>query len=307
MAPGCQPRRSSVCRPDGRPRVGTAQSGSLLSALSLDLFHRTSLVIDGRAWPDAFLIPGVDGLHRFGVRRSGPAGLRAACGVSFIGYSRGRRPIALGSRPPGSQPPITAASGMPTRMSSRLATGMLVSEDSVSSWLVWKKPIAAMYPATTPTTAPLSASAPAVAADIARRAVLPAPVAASMRRSLAVSLRSRPTLMARMPSASGMPKAVATLRISADVGMLLRVSTDRPAAAAACSAALIWPAVGGCGAGMSQPAVLTDRWNWRTARSVITVFGADVPDGSALTSWIFGFARHEPGRQGEPGPVGPIL
>jgi hypothetical protein len=35
---------------------------------------------------------------------------------------------------------------------------------------------------------------------------------------------------------------------------------------------------------MSQPAVLTDRWSWRTACSVITVFGADVPDGSALIS-----------------------
>ena len=42
---------------------------------------------------------------------------------------------------------------------------------------------------------------------------------------------------------------------------------------------------------MSQPAVVVVRWNWRTACSVITVFGADVPDGSALTSWIFGFAR----------------
>jgi len=35
---------------------------------------------------------------------------------------------------------------MPTRMSSRLASGMLVSEERVSSWLVRKKPIAATYP-----------------------------------------------------------------------------------------------------------------------------------------------------------------
>ena len=58
---------------------------------------------------------------------------------------------------------------------------------------------------------------------------------------------------------------------------------------------------------MSQPAVLVVRWNWRTACSVITVFGADVPDGSALTSWIFGFARQELGGQGELGPGGPLL
>ena len=58
---------------------------------------------------------------------------------------------------------------------------------------------------------------------------------------------------------------------------------------------------------MSQPAVLIVRWNWRTACSVITVFGADVPDGNALTSWILGFARQEPGWQGELGPEGRLL
>ncbi len=58
---------------------------------------------------------------------------------------------------------------------------------------------------------------------------------------------------------------------------------------------------------MSQPAALVVRWNWRTACSVITVFGADVPDGSALTSWIFGFARQWLGGQGELGPGGPNL
>ena len=81
--------------------------------------------------------------------------------------------------------------------------------------------------------------APAVTAEMARRAMLPAPVAVSVRRSLAVSLRSNATLMARMPTASRMPKTVATSRMSADVGMLLRVSTVSPAAAAACWAALI--------------------------------------------------------------------
>ncbi|HCU92859.1 MAG TPA: hypothetical protein DHU96_09015 [Actinobacteria bacterium] len=73
--------------------------------------------------------------------------------------------------------------------------------------------------------------------------------------------------------------------------MLSRVSTVSPAAAAACWAALIWPAVSEPGVWMSQPAVVVVRWNWRTACSVITVFGADVPAGSALTSWIFGSAR----------------
>ena len=88
-----------------------------------------------------------------------------------------------------------------------------------------------------------------------------------------------------------MPNTVATLRISADVGMLLRVSTDSPAAAAACWAALIWAAVSDAGVWMSQPAVLIVRWSWRTGCSVITVFGADVPDGNALISSILGFAR----------------
>ena len=212
-----------------------------------------------------------------------------------------------GSRPASSQPPITATSGIPTRMRSKLARGMLASEDRVSSWLVRKKPIAAMYPAAVPTTAPVSASAPAVAAEMARRAAPLAPAAVSVRRLLAVSLRSNPTLMARMPRASRMPNAVAVSRISADVGMLSCVSTVSPALAAACWVALIWPAVSASGAWMSQPAVVTVRCSWCTACSVITVFGADVPDGSALTSPIFGFARQEPGGQDEPGPGGPLL
>ena len=174
--------------------------------------------------------------------------------AAFLSATRGRRPIALGSRPASSQPPATATSGMPTRMSSRLASGMLVSDERLSSWLARKKPIAATYPATMPTTAPTSASAPAVAAEMARRAVLPAPVAVSVRRSLAVSLRSRPTLMARMPRASRMPKAVATSRMSADAGMLLRASTVRAVAAAVCWAVLIWLAVSEPGVWMSQPA-----------------------------------------------------
>jgi hypothetical protein len=37
------------------------------------------------------------------------------------------------------------------------------------------------------------------------------------------------------------------------------------------------------------------------------VFGTDVPDGNALTSSIFGFARQEVGGQGELLPGGPPL
>ena len=75
-----------------------------------------------------------------------------------------------------------------------------------------------------PSTAPSRPSAPAVTAVSRRRVELLAPVAVSVRRSLAVSLRIRPTLMARMPSASAMPKTVAQSRIVAVVGMLFLVS-----------------------------------------------------------------------------------
>ena len=60
-----------------------------------------------------------------------------------------------------------------------------------------------------PSTAPPSASAKAVAAVSSRRVKLLAPVAVSVRRSLAVSLRIRPMDMARMPSARAIPNAVA--------------------------------------------------------------------------------------------------
>jgi hypothetical protein len=104
-----------------------------------------------------------------------------------------------------------------------------------------------------PSTAPLSARAKAVAAVRVRRVALPAPVAARVRRSLAVSLRIRPTLMARMPSASAMPNTVAQLRISADEGALFLVSMVMPAAAAVSRTCLICAAVGGCGDWISQP------------------------------------------------------
>jgi hypothetical protein len=91
-----------------------------------------------------------------------------------------------------------------------------------------------------PTTAPVSPSAPAVAAVIVRRVAPLAPVAASVRRSRRASLRTRPTLRPRMPSASTSPKIVAASTICHSDGMLLRVSTVMlPGAAAASSWAVV--------------------------------------------------------------------
>jgi hypothetical protein len=101
----------------------------------------------------------------------------------------------------------------------------------------------------------------------------------------------RPIVMARMPSARTIPKTVAQSRISADAGVLDFVSMVMPAAAAVSLALVICAAVGGCGAWISQPDTTGVRPSWRTACPVITVLGADVPDGSALTSWMPGFAR----------------
>src|SRR5690348_11887343 len=138
-----------------------------------------------------------------------------------------------------------------------------------------------------------------------RRLQLLAPVAASVRRSLAVSLRIRPMLMPRMPRASAIPNTVAQVMISDEDGALDLVSMIRPALAAASRALLICAAVGGCGVVTSQPAGLALRWNWWTARSVITVFGADVPAGSALTSWITGLGRQLVFGHGKLLPLGP--
>ncbi len=152
-----------------------------------------------------------------------------------------------------------------------------------------------------PITAPVNASAPAVAAVIVRRVVADAPVAVSVRRSRAASLRTRPTLMPRMPSARTMPKIVAASMICASDGMLLRVSTLIPDAPAASWRALVTcAAVRPFGTVMSQPAVVIEpcRRSVAIACSVITVFGAEVPDGSWLTSWIDGLATQERGGQG---------
>jgi hypothetical protein len=44
---------------------------------------------------------------------------------------------------------------------------------------------------------------------------------------------------------------------------------------------------------MNQPASEVCKWSLRIACSVITVFGADVPEGSEEAYWIFGFQMHE--------------
>src|SRR5580658_10473966 len=108
-------------------------------------------------------------------------------------------------------------------------------------------------------------------------------------------------LIARMPSASAMPKIVATAVICVNDGMLLTVSMLAPAVAAICVALMIWVAVSPAGAWISQPAVVAVRLYARMACSVITVFGAEVPEGSAPISWIGGLARQLPAVQGVSG------
>src|SRR5258708_36516590 len=151
-------------------------------------------------------------------------------------------------------------------------------------------------------TARVNPGDPAVAAVIVRRVVGAARAAVSVRRSRAASLRTRPTLMPRMPSTRTMPKIVAASMICASDGMLLRVSTLIPDAPAASWRALVTcAAVRPFGTVMSQPAVVIEpcRRSVAIACSVNTVFGAEVPDGSWLTSWIDGLATQERGGQGE--------
>jgi hypothetical protein len=99
--------------------------------------------------------------------------------------------------------------------------------------------------------------------------------------------------------------------IVADVGTLDLVSTDMPAAPAATCALWICALVSGLAVWMNQPSTSPGpvcRPSVRTACSVITVLGADVPEGSALTSWIGGLVRQWPFGQGNEfwlGPWGP--
>ena len=55
--------------------------------------------------------------------------------AAFRRYSSGWRAMPAGSRPASSQPKPAAASGIPARITSRLVTGMLVSDDRPSSEL----------------------------------------------------------------------------------------------------------------------------------------------------------------------------
>ena len=113
-----------------------------------------------------------------------------------------------------------------------------------------------------------------------------APAAVSMRSSLAVSLRMRPTLMARMPRASAMPNTVAQFTISADVGWLFFDSMLNWLLAARDWALVICAEVIGALASRVQPPKVL--WSAMCSRcsalSVISVFGAEVPVGNWLSS-----------------------
>ena len=141
---------------------------------------------------------------------------------------------------------------------------------------------------------------PAVAAVIFRRLKLLAPVAASVRRSLAVSARMSPTVMARMASASAMPKTVAQLTTCHELGSSFLDSMVNCSVEAVALASLIWAAVRGPAEEISHPE--RDAWFWRwtceRACSVTRVLGADVPEGNCGRYWMTGLARHELGGHG---------
>ncbi len=124
---------------------------------------------------------------------------------------------------------------------------------------------------------------------IVRRVVLVAPVAASVRSSLAVSLRMRPTVMASTPSATRRPTAVAPLRSSAFEVCRFRVSMVNPAAAAVRWAELTRAESSGERVCMNQPALADSSPKCWSACMVSSVSGAEVYVGS-LTVWIVG--RH---------------
>ena len=146
--------------------------------------------------------------------------------------------------------PTAASSGRPTTMITRSRYGTWVSGCRSPRC----QARSARYAPPVPSSAPRNASAPAVAPVIVRRVVLVAPVAVSVRSSLAVSLRMRPTVMASTPSATRRPTAVAPSRSPAFDDCFCRVSTVIPAAAAVCRAELIWAVVSGDGVWMNQPA-----------------------------------------------------
>ena len=97
--------------------------------------------------------------------------------------------------------------------------------------------------------------------------------------------------MPSTPRAMTIPKIVAQVMTADEVGWSFFASTESCDVDAASSALLIWAAVKGWDPCTNQSVVLAWMWNSRIACSVITVFGADVPLGSAPTSWITGCAR----------------
>ena len=166
----------------------------------------------------------------------------------------------------------------------------MMSDTPPSSGFERNQPNRPTYAATVPSSAPRKASPPAVTAVRLRRVRELAPVAVSVRSSLAVSLRMRPTLMARTPRASAMPKTVAQFTISADVGASFFDSVLRSAEAASELALVSCVEVIGLLVRIIQPLRLfwSARCSRRSALSVITVLGADVPVGSWLSSWTTG-------------------
>ncbi len=97
--------------------------------------------------------------------------------------------------------------------------------------------------------------------------------------------------MPSTPRAMTIPKIVAQVMTADEVGWSFFASTESCVVDAASSALLICDAVKGWDPCTSQLVVVDWMWNSRMACSVITVFGADVPVGSAPTSWITGLAR----------------
>ena len=79
-----------------------------------------------------------------------------------------------------------------------------------------------------------------------------------------------------------------------DDGWAFFDSTESCVVDAASSALLIWAAVKGWLPWTNQSDVFAVMWNSRIACSVITVFGAETPAGSAPTSWMTGFRTRQP-------------
>ena len=109
-----------------------------------------------------------------------------------------------------------------------------------------------------------------------RRVWLLAPVAARVRRSLPVSLRISPTVMARTPRARAIPAAVDQFRKGASDAGLVLVSTYSPEVAAALRAVWIWAAVRAWGVWISHAAGRACRPRVCMAWLVMSVPGADV-------------------------------